>query len=145
MASSNGDAKIGGSGVRGVVFHHHQAAGWEIARAGPDAVRSRVRCEGRTSATQSTASLGDAGQAQSRFDGFVGKLARFVPARDFLLFHRRRELAVLQHRAGRVVEQAAESENDHFDFFSILAQVSRSATVRLKTGFSGVLSGSTEK
>ena len=31
------------------------------------------------------------------------------------------------------------------DFFSILAQVSRSATVRLKTSFSGVVSGSTEK
>ena len=39
-----------------------------------------------------------------------------------------------QDRASRLVEQSTESENIHFDFFSILAQVSRSATVLLKTG-----------
>src|SRR5450432_4177770 len=88
---------------------------------------------------------GHASQCQSRFDGLVRKLARFMPAGHFLLFHGRGEGAMLEHRAGRLIEQTAESENYHFDFFSILAHVSRNATVRLKTGFSAVLSGSTEK
>ena len=59
------------------------------------------------------------------------------------------QFAILQDGARGVFIQAAQAENDHLDFFSvffsILAQVSRSATVRLKTSFSGVESGSTEK
>ena len=70
-------------------------------------------------------------------------------ARHFTFFDRRHQFAVLQHRAGGVFIEAAQSENDHLDFFSdffsILAQVSRSATVRLNTSFSDVVSGSTEK
>ena len=131
--------------MRGVVFHQNEAAGRKT--------RAQGQVQGAFVSGGERADEGHAvhsvarhsGQAESRFDGVVRKLARFVPARDFLLLHGRRERAIFQDRASRFVEQTTESENDHFDFFSILAQVSRNATVRLKTGFSVVLSGSTEK
>ncbi len=69
-------------------------------------------------------------------------------ADELRFFDGGREFAVLEHGGGGIAEKAADSEDDHFGClprFSILAQVSRSATVRLKTGLPGVESGSTQK
>ena len=131
--------------MRGVMFHQHQTAGGEAGAQGQMQFTLVSGAEGADQRDAIHRFAIHAGQAQGRFNGIVREFAGFIAARDFLLFHGRRQRAVLQHRAGRFVEQTTESENDHFDFFSILAQVSRSATVRLNTGFSAVLSGSTEK
>lgn len=64
---------------------------------------------------------------------------------NFLLLNGRHQLAVAEQRTSGVPENPAQSENDHFDFFSIFAQVSRNPTVRLNTGFASVLSRSTQK
>src|ERR1700686_1284938 len=82
---------------------------------------------------------------QRHGDRFVGQPPGGWPARDLLLLNGGHQFAVLQNGAGGLAENPAESENDHLDFFSIFAQVSRSATVRLKTNFCGDVSGSTEK
>ena len=69
-------------------------------------------------------------------------------ADEFRFFDGGDEFAVFQHCGGGIAEQAADSEDDHFGClprFSILAQVSFSVTVRLKTGLPGVESGSTQK
>ena len=52
----------------------------------------------------------------------------------------------IENRARGLVQDAADAQNDHFaNAFSILAQVSRNATVRLNTSFSAVESLSTQK
>ena len=61
------------------------------------------------------------------------------------LLNGRCQAAVLEHRASRFVKQTPKSENVHFDFFSIFAQVSRNATVLLNTGRPEVESRSTQK
>ena len=72
-----------------------------------------------------------------------------LAARNLRFFHGGKDFSVFQQRAGCVVEQPSQTNDDHFDFFSdvfsILAQVSRRATVRLKTGFAGVESLSAQK
>src|ERR1700674_5756918 len=82
---------------------------------------------------------------QRQGDCFIGQRSGGWPARDLLLLNGAHQFPVLQNGAGGLAENPAESENDHLDFFSIFAQVSRRATVRLKTRFCGVVSGSTEK
>ncbi len=85
------------------------------------------------------------GQPQTFFNSGLRKSAWPLPARHLRFFHRRQHFTVLQKRASRVVEQTSQTKDDHFDFFSILPHVSRSATVRLNTGFSGVESLSVQK
>ena len=46
---------------------------------------------------------------------------------------------------GGIAPEPTDSDNDHASRFSIFAHVSRNATVRLKTGFPGAESGSTQK
>jgi hypothetical protein len=46
-------------------------------------------------------------------NGLVGHLARAVVASHFVLFDSGGEFAVLQDRAGRLIEQAANSKDDH--------------------------------
>ena len=67
---------------------------------------------------------------------------------QFRFFHGGGQFAVFQNGGGRIAQYAADSQDDHrppFSRFSIFAQVSRSATVRLKTSLPGAVSGSTEK
>ena len=67
---------------------------------------------------------------------------------EFRLFDGGREFAVFEHCGGGIAEKSTDSEDDHFGClprFSILANVSLSVTVRLKTGLPGVESGSTQK
>jgi hypothetical protein len=82
-------------------------------------------------------------------NGGLRQSARRRLASHLPFFDRRHQLAILQHCTGSILIEAAQTHDDHLDFFSdffsILAQVSRSATVRLKTSSSGVVSGSTEK
>ena len=86
--------------------------------------------------------------AETFRDGVDGQFRGLKSPRHLLLFDRGDQFAVFQNGASSVVEQTADPENDHpfsFSVFSILAQVSRSATVRLKTGLAGVESKSTQK
>src|SRR5437879_3180459 len=92
----------------------------------------------------------DARQLETHGDGLLRKPARLhLPApHEFRLLYRRDQLPVAQNCARCVVENAADSQNDHrfpCCAFSILAQVSRSATVRLKTSFPPDESASTQK
>ena len=103
-------------------------------------------------ATQSTSSGLDAGHAQARRDGVAPAARRGCSARraSFLLSTAATSSPSFKSAQAASFEHAADSENDHFAFvpfcaFSILAQVSRSVTVRLKTGVPGVESGSTQK
>ena len=68
-------------------------------------------------------------------------------AHQFGFFDGGHQLAVLQNGAGGIAADAADSQNDHLRLsrFSILAQVSFRASVRLNTGLPGVESGSTQK
>jgi len=89
-------------------------------------------------------------QLQAHGDGFFGKTARLraPPAHQLRLFHRGHQPPVNQNGACRVVQDAANSQNDHrfcCCAFSIFAHASRSATVRLNTSFSAVESLSTQK
>ena len=101
--------------------------------------------KGRASATQLTSDAEIFAMSNEAAMAASGSAPGVNLPRDFFLFDRRYEIAILQYGAGRVLQDTTQSENDHFDFFSILAQVSRSATVRLKTSLSGVESGSTAK
>ncbi len=89
-------------------------------------------------------------QREAGGNRFFGKVLAFAARtpRDFGFLNRCDQLAVLQNGAGGVAQDAADSQNDHAlpcCAFSILPQVSRSASVRLKTSFSAVESGSTQK
>ena len=90
------------------------------------------------------------GQVEAHFDGFFGQLAsgRAHTPRQFRFLHRRQQVSIAQNGAGSVAQNPTDSQKNHFFpccAFSILAQVSRSPTVRLKTSLSGVESLSTQK
>ena len=96
-------------------------------------------------------------QGQTRGHGLFGQFRGSVRARlqslpaQLRFFDGRRQTTIAQDGASRVAQNAADPKNDHFAFgppccaFSIFAHVSRNATVRLKTSFPGVESGSTQK
>ena len=105
-------------------------------------------------ATASTCSGFDARQFQAGGDGLLRANRRPAPsaaaADELRFFDGGDQFAVLQDGGGGVAHDAADSEDDHgwllcLPRFSILAQVSRSGTVRLKTGLPGAESGSTQK
>ncbi len=89
----------------------------------------------------------DACDAETRLDGCRGEPPRLRASRQLRFFDCGRYAVVLQYGGGRVAEYSADSEDIQLAFprFSILAQVSLRATVRLKTGLPGVVSGSTQK
>ncbi len=89
----------------------------------------------------------NARDAKAGFDGGSREAARLRTARQLRLFDGGRYAVVLHYSGGCVAEYSADSENVQLAFprFSIFAQVSLSATVRLKTGLPGVVSGSTQK
>ena len=84
----------------------------------------------------------DAGDAQACRYGVLGQAAGLGSAGQFRFFDRGGDLAIFDDSGGCVAEDSADSENIQLPFprFSILAQVSRSATVRLKTGLPGAVS-----
>jgi len=93
-----------------------------------------------------------AGEVEAPGDGVCGKLAGGLPvgavARELGLFDSGYEVVIFEDGRGGIAEQAADPEDDHLGFeprFSIFAQVSFRATVRLKTGAPGLVSGSTQK
>jgi hypothetical protein len=85
--------------------------------------------------------------AKAGFDGGGREASRLRPPRQLRLFDRGRNAAVLDYGSRRVAQDSADSEYVQLAFprFSILAQVSLRATVRLKTGLPGIVSGSTQK
>src|SRR5204862_4713902 len=93
----------------------------------------------------------DAGERETGAHGFLRQSARMAASREFGFLDSRGQFAVLQQGAGGVAQNTADSEDVHrgvvapFCAFSILAQVSRNTTVRLKTRCSGVESLSTQK
>ena len=123
---------------------------WEIARAtAGGAVLPVPAANGRTMATASTCSGVDARQRETRGDGLLRQLrgagvrAGFESLTAQLgFFDGRHQTAIAEDGRCGIAQNAADSQNDHFGFwppcwafsaFSILAYVSRSATVRLKT------------
>ena len=139
---------IGRRGMRQVMLHHQQPAVGETARAAWD--RSPDLGTGRATATASTCSgLAPASCRQVAME-CSGKSP--VPPQ----FKRRRtsfdsSTAATNSPSLRMAVAASPSMPPIPRMiiwpcrFSILAHVSRSATVRLKTGFPGVLSGSAQK
>ena len=89
----------------------------------------------------------DACDTKAGFDGGGREAPRLRPPRQFRLFDRGRDAAVLDDGGRRVAQDSTYSEDVQLAFprFSIFAQVSLRATVRLKTGLPGVVSGSTQK
>ena len=72
----------------------------------------------------------------------------FAAADELRFFDRGHQLAIPQDGGGGIALNPSDTENDHlplFPRFSILAQVSRSAAVRLKTSLPRVESRSTQK
>ncbi len=139
---------VRGGGVRRVVLDQHDLApGKRVAEL---QVRERLGAAGERPHDGHAVHLPglDAGHAQAGVDGLRRQFAGLKTPRDFLLLDGGDQLTVLQDRASGIVEQAADSQNDHpfpFRVFSILAQVSRRVTVRLNTSFPGAESGSTQK
>ncbi len=93
-----------------------------------------------------------AGELEAGGDGVLRHFIEAAPMGaapdEFRLFDGGSEFAVLEYCGGGIAEKSTDSEDDHFGClprFSILAKVSLSVTVRLKTGFPGVESGSTQK
>ncbi len=140
--------------MSGVVVHEHDAAVGEL--------RPHRKVLGAFRSGSDRAYDGDrihllvrgAGQLQAHGNGLFRQLSRMELPRQFALFRRADQDAVLQDGRRRFVQNSADAENDHgyaldapcpFCAFSIFAQVSRRATVRLNTSRSGVLSGSTQK
>ena len=136
-------------GVREVVLHDHDAA------VGKLRAQFQVQIGLRNGADDGDGvhlfGLG-AGEMKAGGDGVLRHLVEAAPvgaaADEFRFFHGGDQLAVLEYRGGGIAQHAADSEDDHLDClprFSILAQVSFRATVRLKTGLPGAESGSTQK
>src|SRR5579871_1638577 len=141
---------VGRGGVRQVVLDDRDAA---IGKAGAElemeaGLRHRPDYGDRIHLLR----LG-AGQFQTGGDGLLGQLAGVAAgaAHQLGFFDGGDQLAIFQNSAGGVAGNASDSQNDHafdcppFSRFSSFAKVSRRATVRLKTGPSGVESGSTQK
>ncbi len=89
----------------------------------------------------------DSGDAQAGCDRGFGEASGLRTARELGFFDGGGDAAVLYDGGGRVAQHSTDSEDVQFPVprFSILAQVSFRATVRLKTGEPGVESGSTQK
>ncbi len=89
----------------------------------------------------------DSGDAQAGRDRGFGEATGLRTARELGFFDGGGDAAVLNDGGGRVAQHSADSEYVQLPVprFSILAQVSFNATVRLKTGDPGVESGSTQK
>ncbi len=86
------------------------------------------------------------GQTQTLRNRRLGQPAGPPHMIELVLFDRCLQLAIFQYGTRRVPQQPTQAQNHHYLVFaSILAHVSRSATVRLNTSFSRELSGSTAK
>src|SRR5689334_14963243 len=92
-------------------------------------------------------------QIEATRDGTVrqfGLVGTLLLPRELGLLDGGNQFSVLEQSAGGPAEQSAHSQNDHFFLpapsrCSILAKLSRRATVRLNTMRSSVESGSTQK
>src|ERR1035438_7819741 len=141
-----------------VMLHHHDAA---IGESGAQLqMKRRLRPGGKWAHDGDGVDLfrRDTRQRETRGDGLLGKprgasvrAGRESVAAQLGFFDGRRETPVAQDGGCRIAQYAADSQNDHFAFwppcwaFSILAYASRSATVRLNTGWPGWESGSAQK
>ncbi len=92
---------------------------------------------GRASATTSTSAGDKDPHLQTGSYRRLGQSAGIGSAGELGLFDRRRDTAVFNESGGRIAQHAADSEYIHRVRFSIFAQVSLRATVRLKTGWPG--------
>ncbi len=141
--------EVGRGGVGRVMLHADDPGRGNISRSSRWISVPDLGPKGRTSAIVSTVDLSTPASRKRFGDRLLGHVSRRRVSGYLLLLDGGDQLAVQDDRTGRIPFQAADAENDHFPFafcaFSILAQVSRSATVRLNTFVATLLSASTQK